>query len=49
MHEYVTIITQNEAIGAAIISSGGRAPIASFSVRIMTSCMNILREAYEDV
>ena len=37
----VTILTQNEAIGAATANGGGRAPIASFWVRIMTSCMNI--------
>ena len=43
MHEYVTTLTQNEAIGAATASGGGRAPIASFWVRIMTSYMNIKR------
>ena len=41
MHVYVTILTQNEAIGATTASGGGRAPMASFWVRIMTSCMNI--------
>ena len=44
----VTILTQNEAIiiiGAALrvtgTGGGGRAPMASFWVRIVTSCMNI--------
>ena len=40
---YVTMLTQNEAMGAATASDGGSAPIASFWVRIMTSCMNIKR------
>ena len=48
LHEYVTILTQNEALGAATASGGGRAPIASFWVRIMTSCMNIKRSVLLD-
>ena len=40
-YKYVTILTQNEAIGAAI--GGGHAPLASFWVRIVKSCMNIKR------
>ena len=37
------MLTQNEAMGAATASDGERAPIASFWVRIMTSCINIKR------
>ena len=37
------MLTQNEAMGAAIASDGGIAPIASFWVRIMTPCINIKR------
>ena len=40
------MLTQNEAMGAATASDGGRAPIASFWVRIMTSCINIKRGVY---
>ena len=47
MHEYVTILTQNEAIDEDTESGGGRAPMASFWVRIMTSCMNIKRGVLE--
>ena len=39
------MLTQNEVMGAVTASDGGRAPIASFWVRIMMSCINI-REAY---
>ena len=38
---------QNEVMGAATASGDGeRAPIASFWVRIMTSCVNIERGVY---
>ena len=37
------MLSQTEAIGAATASDGGLAPIASFWVRIMTSCINIKR------
>ena len=37
------MLPQNEAMGAATASDGGVAPIASFWVRIMTSCINIKR------
>ena len=40
------MLTQNEAMGAATASDGGHAPIASFWVRIMTSCINIKRGIY---
>ena len=40
---FVTVLTQNEAIGAVTASGGGRAPMASVWVRIMTSCINIKR------
>ena len=40
---YVTVRTQNEAMGAGTVSDGERAPIASFWVRMMTSCINIKR------
>ena len=40
---YVTILTQNKAIGAATASGGGRAPIASFWVGVMLSCIYIKR------
>ena len=49
MHEYVTILIQREALGAATASRSGRAPIASFWVRIMTSCMNIKRGVLLDI
>ena len=35
------MLTQNEAMGAATASGGGRAPVASFWVRIMTPCTNV--------
>ena len=35
------MLTQNRAMGAATASDGERAPIASFWVRIMTSCISI--------
>ena len=41
MHEYVTILMQNEAIGAATASGGRCAPMASFLARIITPRMNI--------
>ena len=46
MHEYtyIAILTQTEAIGAATASGGGCAHIASFRVRILTSCIS--RETY---
>ena len=37
------MLIQNEATGAATASDGESAPIASFWVRIMTSCINIKR------
>ena len=37
------MLTQIEAMGAATASDGGLAPIASFWVRIMTSCISIER------
>ena len=37
------MITQNEAMGVATASDWERAPIASFWVRIMASCLNIKR------
>ena len=37
------MLTQNEAMGAASASDGGRAHIASFWVRMMTSCISIKR------
>ena len=40
------MLTQNEAMGAATASDGERAPIASFWVRIMTSCISIKRGVY---
>ena len=40
---YVTMLTQNETMGAATASDGEHAPIASFWVRIMTSCVSIKR------
>ena len=40
------MLTQNEAMGAATASDGGSAPIASFWVRIMTSCISIKRGVY---
>ena len=43
---YVTMLIQNEAMGAATASDGKRAPTASVWVRIMTSCIKVLREAY---
>ena len=51
MHEYTwymyaTILAQNEAKGAATTSGGERAHIASFWVRIMSSCMTIKRSVF---
>ena len=43
---FVTVLTQNEAIGAVTASGGGRAPMASVWVRIMMSCINIKRGIY---
>ena len=43
MHEVRHNLTQNEAMGAATASDGGRALIASFWLRIMLSCINIKR------
>ena len=43
------MLIQNEAMGAATANVGGRAPIASFWVRIMTSCINIKRGVYVPV
>ena len=37
------MLTQNEAMGAPTVSDGGGAPITSFWVRIMTSCISIKR------
>ena len=37
------MLTQNEAMGAATASDGKHAPIASFWVGIMTSCISIKR------
>ena len=37
------MLTENEAMGASTSSDGGRAAIASFWVRMMTSCINIKR------
>ena len=37
------MLIQNEAMGAATASDGGRAPTATFWVIIMMSCINIKR------
>ena len=41
------MLIQNGAMGAATASDGGRAPIASFWVRIMTSCISIKRGIWD--
>ena len=45
MHEYVTILFKNEAIGAGTASGGGLVPLVSLWVR-MTPCINIKRGVY---
>ena len=43
MHEVRHNASPNEGMGAATASDGELAPIASFWVRIMKSCINIKR------
>ena len=41
------MLTQKEAMGTATASDGERAPIASFWVRTMVSCINIKRGVWD--